>query len=254
MKQVSKQGRLVAATPWFTVRDVVATAEHYRDALGFSIAEYRGEPPTFAMVSRDGVDLYLDQGARPGSHPGRRGYDAYLHVDDAAAMADEFRARGAHIVEGPIDREDGRREFVVADPNGLRLAFGQDLGTDRWTWTTPTAENSIVAIHPYKIEGIWVFDDERVGLVQEPFVSGADTAIDRLTEHIDGAEDGFALFFSGTPFPGQQIEFEWQREELGGNWYRSRELGLEGWLCPALFKYFRAAPARIYVRAAPRAH
>ena len=34
--------------------------------------------------------------------------------------------------------------------------------------------NAIRAIHPYRHEGLWVFDDEAVGLRQEPFVSGAD--------------------------------------------------------------------------------
>ncbi len=40
--------------------------------------------------------------------------------------------------------------------------------------------NSICAIHPYKYEGLWVFDDPHVGLVKEPFVAGADTIIDLM--------------------------------------------------------------------------
>ena len=35
--------------------------------------------------------------------------------------------------------------------------------------------NAINVISPYRHHGMWVFDDARVGLVQEPFVSGADT-------------------------------------------------------------------------------
>lgn len=38
--------------------------------------------------------------------------------------------------------------------------------------------NAINIIAPYKHRGMWVFDDERVGLHQEPFVAGADTMID----------------------------------------------------------------------------
>ena len=34
--------------------------------------------------------------------------------------------------------------------------------------------NAIRAIHPYRHEGHWVFDDEAVGPQQEPFVSRAD--------------------------------------------------------------------------------
>jgi hypothetical protein len=40
--------------------------------------------------------------------------------------------------------------------------------------------NSINVIHPYKHEGMWVFDDERVGLIQAPFVAGADRIIDEM--------------------------------------------------------------------------
>ena len=40
--------------------------------------------------------------------------------------------------------------------------------------------NEIYVISPYKHHGMWVFDDARVGLLQEPFVAGADTWIDRV--------------------------------------------------------------------------
>ncbi len=106
--------------------------------------------------------------------------------------------------------------------------------------------NVLHVIHPYKHGGTWVFDDERVGLVQEPFVLGADTVIEHMVASIPGAEDGFTLIFSDKPFPQFQLELEWRREELEGNWYYSEGLDMEGWLCPALFRYFEAAPNRIY--------
>jgi hypothetical protein len=108
--------------------------------------------------------------------------------------------------------------------------------------------NSIVAIHSYKYEGMWVFDDPVAGLSQEPFVSGADVIIDRMVTSIPNAESGFTLLFSSNPFPGFQIEFEWRRSELSGNWYYSKAVGIEGWLCPALFKYFESAPLKIYAQ------
>jgi len=117
----------------------------------------------------------------------------------------------------------------------------------------PDAMNSMLVIHPYRCEGMWVFDDVKTGLVQEPFVSGADTIIDRLVEGIPEASAGFTLLFSASPFPGFQAEFEWRREEHGGNWYFCAALEMEGWLCPALFKYFDAAPAKIFAQCKPRA-
>lgn len=109
--------------------------------------------------------------------------------------------------------------------------------------------NAISVLAPYKHEGLWVFDDPSVGLVKEPFVFGIDTMIDRLTAGIPDAEQGFRLLFSPTPFPGYTIKLEWRREEYGGNWYWCPQLGIEGWLCPALFKYFAQAPGELYGRA-----
>lgn len=108
--------------------------------------------------------------------------------------------------------------------------------------------NALMVLSPYKYEGKWVFDDASVGLVREPFVFGADTMIDRVVANIPDAEDGFVLLFSATPFPQFMAHLEWQREEYGGNWYLWREQEIEGWLCPALFKYFEAAPRDVYVR------
>jgi hypothetical protein len=108
--------------------------------------------------------------------------------------------------------------------------------------------NSILVIHPYKVEGVWVFDDPAVGLVQEPFVSGADTILDRMVDGIANADQGVTVFFSASPFPGFQHEFEWRRAEYGGNWYYSRQFDMEGWLCPALFKYFETAPLKMYAQ------
>jgi len=108
--------------------------------------------------------------------------------------------------------------------------------------------NAINVIAPYKHYGQWVFDDPRVGLSQEPFVAGADTWIDRVVTDIPNAELGFILLFSSAPFPGHQYRLDWRREEGGGNWYYSADLDMEGWLCPALFKYLTDAPKALYAQ------
>jgi hypothetical protein len=108
--------------------------------------------------------------------------------------------------------------------------------------------NSLFVIVPYKYEGMWVFDDPGVGLSREPFVAGIDTLIDRLVAEIPEADLGFRAIFSAAPFPGAAERLEWQREESGGNWYYNDRFKMEGWLCPALFKYFAAAPKTIFVK------
>lgn len=96
-----------------------------------------------------------------------------------------------------------------------------------------------------------MFDDEARGLVQEPFVGGADTLIDLATANIPDAEEGFKMIFSSGEFPGASIHLEWRRAELSGNTYYCEQLGQEGWLCPALLKYFEQPPQHLYVSIQP---
>jgi hypothetical protein len=123
---------------------------------------------------------------------------------------------------------------------------------------TQTA-NSIFVIQPYWHVGTWVFDDAGVGLRQEPFVAGIPEMIDELLTRsgipIEAARKGFRLTFSASPFPGHTARFDRTRAETGGTWYCTpaddARPGMEGWLCPALFKYFPEAPPSIYVKAEP---
>jgi hypothetical protein len=111
--------------------------------------------------------------------------------------------------------------------------------------------NAILIIEPYRSSGTWAFDDPSRALMREPFVSGVPEMIDALVSDIPDAERGFRLLFSSSPFPGFQAEFTRDRTEHGGTWYRAGDPPMEGWLCPALFKYFDAAPAKLYAKAEP---
>jgi hypothetical protein len=114
--------------------------------------------------------------------------------------------------------------------------------------------NAINVIAPYRYLNTWVFDDARVGLVQEPFVSGADSIIDQAVAHIPDARSGFLMLFSSSPFPGYEFRLEWRRSESDGNWYFSADFGLEGWLCPALLRYFDQPPKELFVQVKSKPH
>ena len=75
--------------------------------------------------------------------------------------------------------------------------------------------NTINVIAPYKHLGMWVFDDPRVGLSQEPFVSGADAMIDRVVADIPNADSGFRLIFAAVS-PGHQYQLDWIRADEDG--------------------------------------
>jgi hypothetical protein len=114
--------------------------------------------------------------------------------------------------------------------------------------------NQIMVIAPWWLEeaGTWVFDDPETGLTREPFVEGVPEMIDHLVADIPGARRGFRLLFSAAPFPGYQQRLTRVREEFGGWWYATDDPPGEGWLCPAMFRYFDEPPEEIYVKAEAR--
>ena len=111
--------------------------------------------------------------------------------------------------------------------------------------------NQIMVIVPYWLEaaGTWVFDDPATDLKQEPFVEGIPGNDRRPCRRHSKRSQRFRLLFSAASFPGYQRKLTRLRQELGGWWYASDEPEAEGWLCPALFRYFDEAPEEIYVKA-----
>ena len=112
-----------------------------------------------------------------------------------------------------------------------------------------TTLNTLLVIVPYRHAGTWVFDDASRGLNKEPFVAGIPELIDKLVADIPNARKGFRLTFSAQEFPGYDDKLVWKRKEASGNWYFSEKFQAEGWLCPALLKFFEQAPKEIYVNA-----
>lgn len=135
------------------------------------------------------------------------------------------------------------------------VAFGACLG---WYFDVlgisaarPPA-NAIMVISPYDYDGTWVFDDPRVGLVREPFVAGVPEMMDVLVADIPNAKDGFRLLFSAKPFPDYQKKLTWLRGGMDGSYYKLDDPPMEGWICPAMFKYYAKPPRELYVKAEPK--
>ena len=120
--------------PLFLVEDVAATADYYRDKLGFHYERLWGDPPAFCMVERGGVILMLKQlpnkrGMRPNrlADPDGETWDAYVWVDDADSLCKEFKDKGVKITREICDQPYGNRDFDIEDCNGYRLCFGHDI-------------------------------------------------------------------------------------------------------------------------------
>jgi len=121
------------------VNDMVATMKFWTEALGFTVkAEMsfgEGRPPGWCNLGRDEVAIMFtwepehthDDGTSHGSEAGLAG-SIYFNVDDVDALYEEFRQNpGIGEISAPTDQTHGMREFLVRDPNGFAVFFGQSL-------------------------------------------------------------------------------------------------------------------------------
>jgi hypothetical protein len=111
--------------------------------------------------------------------------------------------------------------------------------------------NTLYQIAPYKHDGMWVFDDDRFGLVREALVEGIPEIIEKACyeQNIPDPSGNVVVTFASVEFPNWTIKMDLLGEAYGGHEYIVEDWGMKGWLCPALLHYFSEAPETIYVRA-----
>jgi catechol 2,3-dioxygenase-like lactoylglutathione lyase family enzyme len=104
------------------VADIGATIDFYTTKLGFTPSFTWGDPPTFAGVMLDRVQMFLSRGT-----PNPSGCSVYFVVGSADELCAYQRGNGVEVAEPPADREYGMRDYSVRDLNGYLLSFGQPL-------------------------------------------------------------------------------------------------------------------------------
>ncbi|HKD78731.1 MAG TPA: VOC family protein [Candidatus Angelobacter sp.] len=110
--------------PTLMVSDIAAAVEFYTKKLGFRLGFTWGEPPTFAGVILDRVQVFLASGT-----PNPKGCSVQFDVGDADELYEYHRANGVEIAVPIDDREYGMRDYSVRDLHGHRLGFGHPLFT-----------------------------------------------------------------------------------------------------------------------------
>lgn len=124
--------KIIGSAPILLVSDVVASANYFRDKLGFQYERFWGEPPDFCIVHRDGHHVMLAQVADPSQITPYwkirdKTWNIYFWVDDVEALYREFVERGAIIDYHLCIQPWGVKEFGVQDLDDHDIAFGQDM-------------------------------------------------------------------------------------------------------------------------------
>jgi uncharacterized glyoxalase superfamily protein PhnB len=122
--------KFISSAPVLFVRDVRASAEHYRDAMGFRFDRFYGDPPSFVILGRDGLHVMLKSASDhsaiiPRWRVSPSLWDMYFWVDDVEELYREFQGRGAKIDYELCDQPYGCREFGTQDIDGHDIGFGQ---------------------------------------------------------------------------------------------------------------------------------
>src|SRR5215468_8376339 len=105
------------APQFFTV-DIPSTLAYYRDKLGFQCLGTWLDPPVYAIVARDQKAIHFRCAEPPTANPQKfeeELLDAYLFVDDADALYDEYAGKGVEFVRDLNNTPWNTREFVIKD-------------------------------------------------------------------------------------------------------------------------------------------
>jgi hypothetical protein len=124
--------KITASAPVLLVRDVVASANYFRDCIGFAYEQFYGEPPHFCILHRDCHYLMLAQATNPDDIKPywklrENMWNAYFWVDDADGLHQQLTAAGARIDYEPCTQPYGVREFGIQDLDEHDIGFGQVL-------------------------------------------------------------------------------------------------------------------------------
>ena len=105
------------------VSDLTRAIDFYH-RLGFTSKRYK-DGDSYAFIQRDGHELHLSTNRNLSGKQSPSGAYFYLTNGTAAALEAEFRAAGVPIKEPLAPREWKMNEFVVDDPDGNQLVFGE---------------------------------------------------------------------------------------------------------------------------------
>ena len=125
-KPTSPTLRLTRAVPVIFVANVAASAEFFKNTLGFSIDFLHGEPPFYGSVSRDGACVHLKFVHEPVLTVGAQDRDgfivAFIEVENVKALYAEYVTAGATFDQKLKKQAWGGRDFIVRDPDGNGFA------------------------------------------------------------------------------------------------------------------------------------
>jgi uncharacterized glyoxalase superfamily protein PhnB len=104
------------------VKDMQAALAFYRDKLGFAVTFGWEDPPRYVCLCLGDCAIHLNSYKLPAATS-----IVCIFCKGVDALHDDLAARGANITRTMMTHPYGMRDFVVTDPDGHELVFGQGI-------------------------------------------------------------------------------------------------------------------------------
>ena len=105
--------------------DISRSLEYYMNVLGFKDQWTWGDPPDFAGISKDEVEIFFCLKGQ-----GSPGTWLSIMVDNVDEYYESIKSKGAKILSAPETYEWNMREILVEDPDGHKIRFGHNTDCD----------------------------------------------------------------------------------------------------------------------------
>ena len=117
--------KLLKAVPILYADDVTVSTQYFIEQLKFEGFWHWGDPPDFAGVHRDGVEVFFCKGGQ-----GQPATWLSIVVDDVDAYFELIKHSGAKILSLPQTMEWNMREMLIECPDGHMLRVGHNTECD----------------------------------------------------------------------------------------------------------------------------
>ena len=121
---------VIGSAPYMRVSNFMDSLNFYVDVLGFDRPPLWGDPPSFAMPSKDGFVIMLsyEEGEVPRPNGTMKEWDAYFWCEGLDEYYMHLKEQGAPFIHEIETRPlYGMRELAVADPDGHMIVFAEDM-------------------------------------------------------------------------------------------------------------------------------
>ena len=109
----------------FPVEDIEKSIQFYINQLGFEITFSWGEPVSYVVIKKGGVNIHLTK-RLDDDGPSKQHCALYIFVYDLEIIYQRCLKEEVIIKNAPANRDYQMKDFDIIDPDGYIITFGNE--------------------------------------------------------------------------------------------------------------------------------